>query len=730
MSPMIKEGDPPISTDLLEEARRNLSREYGFALGEEDGRTVLFVRAPEPKPDPFHTLEVVSFSVAEGDLVGVKDVFLLGDERVVRVEPDTLRDLVEERREEDPEVAKHLRNRLDRGHDYTVFRHKGARDHLRLGVRVPRERVDDLRDEDRQALADNLAPILGSVKGRQIRAFYLIGDEHARRVAEDELLDLAAPALREAVEARPEPEGPEDEPEIETEPPEGADTIGTATGGPGADGTPTPDPDASRGAEIIDAESPPPSSGGGASQEAPGQQSPGADLDSGVSGGTGKQQPPGTGLDADGSGGTGKQQPPGASLGDGGSTGSGPSGPGGPPNLDEIDESEIEDDGGAMFLGEDDDEDASAPSPEPEAPAEPETSGPAGGSPGETAGSSPAPGAGTDASSSPSGQETGSPDAAPAGSSPEATPTESSSGSSSDSSSGGSGGSSGGAAELSPDDEGLAGLAGRGSQFDRPQAGETTGGQAPAPDESDDEGAPRDGSPSPDPPAADEAPAQGSGATSAGDTSAPDGDAPTPAGDPSSGDADEGGEPDLGDTDDMIVAEVDQAPDGEVPTPDDSDPSQAGPAASREPAQPGEADGPDAQAAAPEGGSEAAPPQGGPETGTARASDAGGASTPESPAAQAAQRLREAGYEVVEGVEAGGQPFDFAADRDGGKRLLGLAVESLDPAGVEALVEAGRESGADAVLAIPLEVGSGAREAAWGTVVDLVPPRAAADLQL
>lgn len=680
MSPMIKEGDPPISTDLLEEARRNLSREYGFALGEEDGRTVLFVRAPEPKPDPFHTLEVVSFSVAEGDLVGVEDVFLLGDERVVRVEPGTLRDLVEERREEDPEVAKHLRNRLDRDHDYTVFRHKGARDHLRLGVRVPRERVDDVTDEDRQVLADNLAPILGSAKGREIRAFYLIGDEHARRLAEGELVDIVGPALREAVEGREDPEGPEDEPEIETEPPGGADELDSRPRGPAADGSVSADPDEPRGAEIIDAESPPSSSG--ASREGSGQQPPGAGLEADDEGGSSPspQQPPGAHLDT-GDPGTGSsgstQQPPGAGLGSGG-----------PPGLDDIDESEIEDDGGAMFLDSDGspEEPSSGsppdPSPEPEGP-------PEGG---------PAPDAGPDSpsdagqGSKPAGSPENDPGTPAAGgtgtSGPEAKRDAPGSGDASGSDDHG----------FSPDDDGLAGLAGRGSRFDRPEPG--NGGDETQEDTADGAG------------------------------------------------------------DDVIVAEVDQAPDAEVPSPGDADGAQAGdvgdagtPGSTGEPA----ASPPDDEAAAggtPGGATDAGPGTTGTPGGTApdaepspggspgedpttspdprEAADApaSGADPGASPAAQAARRLREAGYEVVEDVEAGGQPFDFAADRAQGKRLLGLAVESLDPDGVEALVEAGRESGADAVLAIPLDVAPGTREAAWGTVVDLLPPEAAASLDL
>jgi hypothetical protein len=591
---MIKEGDPPVSNDLLEEARRNLDRDYGFALGEEDGRTVLFVRAPESKPDPFHSLEVVSFSVAEDDLAGVRDVLLVGDDRIVRVEPSTLADLVEERRDEDPEVAKHLRNRLDRDHDYTVFRHTGARDHLRLGVRVPRDRVDDLEPEDQEALGEALSPILSSPKGKQIRAYYVIGDEHARRVSRDELVDLVGEPLAEAVEAQPDMDPPEDdeEPEIDTEPPSSPDKVGSERTGPtpGNPGAPSPGSTGDGGAEIIDADG----SGGAepdpaedaSSPDPPGQQAPGANVD--------------------------------------------PDGPG-----STIDDSDPDGDGtGAEWLGSGDETGSGADAPQPE--------------PDETSGASPSP----EADSSPTTSEP-EPAEDPSTSSPST--------SGSPPSSEGASASSGGADTPSPEDEGIAGLAGRGSRFDRP-----------------------------DPEGADE---------------------------PSDGD------------DDIVTADVEQAPGGEVPAPDEAQPQGAAPGAEPTPQDP-----PQSGAAAPEAGADPADTAGATPEPTPDASTQPAAGEPAEddlpPEQAAAQRLREAGYEVVEGVEAGGQPFDFAADRSGGKRLLGLAVPSLGPEEVEALAEAGRQADAAAVLAVPHDVEPGAREAAWGTRVDLVPPRAAAQLEL
>ncbi len=205
MSPMIKPGDPPVPLDVLSQARASLPRDHGFTYHREDGRQFLLARVPADRPDPAVHLEAMSFSVDETDLQHVHDVLLVGDERVLRVEPVTLRDLVRERMGEDEAVETHLRKRLQGPYDYTVFRHQETRHHLRLGVRIPRATVADTTPDDVAAIRDEVVPVLDTPKGDEIRAFYVVAEDDAERLSRRAFLDVIdhTPPKREPPEPEP-----------------------------------------------------------------------------------------------------------------------------------------------------------------------------------------------------------------------------------------------------------------------------------------------------------------------------------------------------------------------------------------------------------------------------------------------------------------------------------------------------------------------------------------------
>ncbi len=86
-----------------------------------------------------------------------------------------------------------------------------------------------------------------------------------------------------------------------------------------------------------------------------------------------------------------------------------------------------------------------------------------------------------------------------------------------------------------------------------------------------------------------------------------------------------------------------------------------------------------------------------------------------------AHRLRDLGYELVEGVKARGQDFAFAAHKTaGGRRLLVQRVPELTPDAANALAPLVVALGADVGIVIADRIAPGVRLATWGTRLEVV----------
>lgn len=95
--------------------------------------------------------------------------------------------------------------------------------------------------------------------------------------------------------------------------------------------------------------------------------------------------------------------------------------------------------------------------------------------------------------------------------------------------------------------------------------------------------------------------------------------------------------------------------------------------------------------------------------------------SPAAPELILAQRFKEAGYEVVEGLRAQGTAFAFAAHRPNGRRVLVKRAEAFGPDDAAALAQLVAALGADVALVVADQVKPGTRLATWGTRLEVVP---------
>ena len=95
---------------------------------------------------------------------------------------------------------------------------------------------------------------------------------------------------------------------------------------------------------------------------------------------------------------------------------------------------------------------------------------------------------------------------------------------------------------------------------------------------------------------------------------------------------------------------------------------------------------------------------------------------PAAPELVLAQRFRDAGYEVVEGLRAQGTTFAFAAHKPNGRRVLVKRSEAFAAEDAAALAQLVAALGADVALVVADHVKPGTRLATWGTRIEVVTP--------
>jgi hypothetical protein len=99
---------------------------------------------------------------------------------------------------------------------------------------------------------------------------------------------------------------------------------------------------------------------------------------------------------------------------------------------------------------------------------------------------------------------------------------------------------------------------------------------------------------------------------------------------------------------------------------------------------------------------------------------------PANPELVLAQRFKEGGYEIVEGLRAQGTVFAFAAHKPQGRRVLVKRAQDFGPEDAAALSQLVTALGADVGLVVADRVLPGTRLATWGTRIEVV---ASADVQ-
>lgn len=199
--PIMQDDGCPVSPDTLASARSDLPREYGLRVVTERGRRVLVARVPRAKPDYNYELQHVSLYATLADLKDTRDVLLVGDEKVVRMDPVRLRDHVREQMREDQEVVQRLRTQLPRADEaWTVFQSPMNHAHWALACRLAVPRLEDATESNfaraKAAVGSQLVEVL-----RQVQYVYFVTDTDHGRVGRRLFVDALAPELATAVAA-------------------------------------------------------------------------------------------------------------------------------------------------------------------------------------------------------------------------------------------------------------------------------------------------------------------------------------------------------------------------------------------------------------------------------------------------------------------------------------------------------------------------------------------------
>ncbi len=188
----------PVPADALRRAQDSLAPMYGSDIWEQDGRRVLMIRVPNDDPDPVNDLEYAADYLSPGDVRGITHCVLLGHKKMHAVYTQPVRDIMARRVAFDQDQCIALRREMDPHAAKLYAAAKDPRRLLRVALRLPKNRVQDLDDEDLDNFADHLAAEFEEGRIAEARCVYIIADANDVRLDPD----LFLPDLKQRFEAR------------------------------------------------------------------------------------------------------------------------------------------------------------------------------------------------------------------------------------------------------------------------------------------------------------------------------------------------------------------------------------------------------------------------------------------------------------------------------------------------------------------------------------------------
>ncbi len=184
---------PPIPYDDLLQLQQELAADYGSRLWEGDGKAVLVARVPGETPDFVNDLEHIVDLADPIEVDKAEKVLLVASRQVHQVPVAPLKDLMRDRVLSDRSQCDMLRTQLPGSLAHTFYRAPDdPKRRLRLGVRIPCERVSEVDDDVLEELVEQLGPRLE--KGfDDVHCVYLVAaSDHVRLDTDLFLQDLHA----------------------------------------------------------------------------------------------------------------------------------------------------------------------------------------------------------------------------------------------------------------------------------------------------------------------------------------------------------------------------------------------------------------------------------------------------------------------------------------------------------------------------------------------------------
>ena len=183
--PMLHDGPPPIPADMVRDFRTQLAPTYGHQLVNHDGRYVLVVRVPGDRPDPHgRDIKACADVLSEEHVANTTHILLIGDEKVLRVDPIPVRDAIREKLRDDTPTSKEVRRQVERDFGARLLQPASKRE-VCLAVRVPKDSYKSLTNDDLVRIQQAVGPALGN-QAANVGMCYLVADNDYRRCTADE----------------------------------------------------------------------------------------------------------------------------------------------------------------------------------------------------------------------------------------------------------------------------------------------------------------------------------------------------------------------------------------------------------------------------------------------------------------------------------------------------------------------------------------------------------------
>lgn len=185
--PMMRDTPPPLPADVVRELRSTLAPSYGHKLVNHEGKLVLAIRVPHEVPDRERDLACAVDHIPEDEAALARDVLFIGAEKMFRLDPIPLRDLVRERLRDDVPVSKEVRRGMAREFGAALFNPATRRD-LCIALRVPRASYRDCTPEDLVAMQRAVEQVFAQPKAGSAGMCYLVADNDYRRMPLEEFV--------------------------------------------------------------------------------------------------------------------------------------------------------------------------------------------------------------------------------------------------------------------------------------------------------------------------------------------------------------------------------------------------------------------------------------------------------------------------------------------------------------------------------------------------------------